>query len=368
MPDQRRRQLKKRRSETSRERGWKDRWLRDGGDVDTPDRERVHRRGGLVTPLDGAAPDKRPGNARPGVVVRVQGERCDVRAEDGTLLSAQVRGALRDYAISARRLLAAGDRVRFESAADGSGFIVAIEERSTRLSRSDPHTPGKERVIAANVERLAVVSSAANPDFKPGLIDRFLIAAQIGKVEPFIVVNKIDLAPEGLSKFLDAYRALGVSVILTSALAGEGVDALRGALAGRTTLFVGQSGVGKSSLLNAVQPGLGLAVGDVIDATGKGRHTTTSAWMLELEAGGRVIDTPGMRSFGLWGVDRPNLQHYFPEFKPFLNTCRLPACTHIHEPDCAVLEAADAGVIPEARLASYQAIYESLTHVPLSQS
>jgi ribosome biogenesis GTPase / thiamine phosphate phosphatase len=216
--------------------------------------------------------------------------------------------------------------------------IAGIAPRTTTLSRPDPANPHVERVIAANIDTVVVVTSVGTPPFRPGLIDRMLVAAQRGGAHTLICVNKIELRTDqdDLSA-LDVHRVLGVRVIATSCSTGEGIDELRAAIRARTCVFAGHSGVGKSSLMNALFPELAYATAE---AGKKGRHTTTSSCLHEDADGTRIIDTPGIREFGLWRIGPQELRHYFPEFAEFATRCRFRDCTHAHEPDCAVIGAA----------------------------
>ena len=219
----------------------------------------------------------------------------------------------------------------------------------------------REQVIAANVELAIVVASASLPVYRPGLVDRILIASRSGGLDSLLCVNKCDDGdPAEIEEPLAAAREAGVDVILTSALTGSGIEELRARMSGRVSVLSGQSGVGKSSLINAVQPGLQLRVGDIGEKTGKGRHTTTEVSLLPLDFGGFVVDTPGVREFGLWEVARHQLDGFFPEISSRSGACRYPDCSHTHEPDCAVKEAVEAGEIRSIRYESYSRILETL--------
>src|SRR5947199_282516 len=213
-------------------------------------------------------------------------------------------------------------------------MIERVEPRHGVLTRASRR---REHVLVANVDQLVVVMSLVEPDLKPHLIDRYLAAAEQGRLAPVLCLNKADLAdPVALQPLVGAYSQLGIPTLLTSATTGSGIDRLRELLRGRATVFSGQSGVGKSSLLNAVQPGLGLAVKTVSEVNQKGRHTTTYASLLKLDFGGWVVDTPGIRTFALWDVIPGEVEGYFREFRPFVPLCQFPDCTHTHEAGCAV--------------------------------
>ena len=252
--------------------------------------------------------------------------------------------------------LAIGDRVRF-----GLGAVREILPRRTTLSRPDPHNPRVERVLAVNVDVVVNVVSVSSPPLRAGLIDRYLVAIQRGGAEPLICVNKIDLLQDRRElDALNVYREAGVPVVLCSAATGAGISELLTALTGLTCVFSGQSGVGKSSVLNAVCPSLALATKAVSEAHNKGRHTTTSSSLHVLANGTRVIDTPGIRQFGLWEISAEELGAYFREFGRFSLGCLYANCTHTHEPGCEVKEAVLRGGIAQARFDAYLRIRQSL--------
>ena len=256
-------------------------------------------------------------------------------------------------------LLAPGDEALVEEI-EGEPWVVAVKPRRTKLSRlAIEHSRVNEQVIAANVDNIIIVASALKPALKPGVIDRYLIVAQVGGVRPILCVNKMDLvdaAPEAI----EPYRALEVPIILASAETGRGIDDLRAEIANATSVFAGQSGVGKSTLLNRLAPGLDLETQEVSEATEKGKHTTTSAHLYELPNGIRVIDTPGIRQLGIWEVTEQQLVFYFPEIAELAAQCKFRNCSHTHEPDCAVRDAVEAGELPPQRFWSYQLIKEEV--------
>jgi ribosome biogenesis GTPase / thiamine phosphate phosphatase len=256
-------------------------------------------------------------------------------------------------------LLAPGDRVLVEF--EGEDAIVrGVSPRRTRLSRpGGPHARLKEQVIAANIDLLIIVTAAMQPPFRPGLVDRYLIAAQVCGVAPVLCVNKMDLVasePEALS----LYRELGIDIVLASCVTGQGLEDLRRILSGKISVLSGHSGVGKSSLLNALDPELRVYTTEVSESTRRGRHATTAARLYALEGGIRIIDTPGIRALGLWGVSPEELAFYFPELAEAVPGCKFRNCTHTHEPACAVREAVASGTIQEGRYQSYLRIRASL--------
>jgi ribosome biogenesis GTPase len=255
--------------------------------------------------------------------------------------------------------VAIGDRVRYVEAGDGTGMVVEILPRRSKLSRPAP-VPGQrvfEQVIVANADMIVPVFAVANPAPKWGLLDRYLVSAEAAELPSLIVINKIDLAWKNPSfeGEIEIYRRIGYPVLAVSAATGEGVDELRQALQGKQSVLVGKSGVGKTSLLNAIQPGLGLRVQAVSRGEiGKGRHTTTHLEMFELDFGGTLVDTPGVREFGLWDVSAEDLAYLFPEMAEYVGRCKFGlSCQHDREPGCAVRKAVVAGAVSPYRYQSY---------------
>lgn len=255
--------------------------------------------------------------------------------------------------------LAPGDWVLVEFEGDDA-FVRGIGPRRTKLSRPAPaNARPREQVFAANIDRLIVVASAADPAFNPGLVDRYLIAAQVSGVEAVLCVNKVDLV-ETLPPELPSYRELGVRVFCVSCKTCAGIETLRDALRDSTCVLSGHSGVGKTSLLNVLDPNLRLFTQEVSEITGKGRHTTTGARLYELTGGIRIIDTPGIRALGLWRVSPEEMTYYFPDLAECATACHFRDCTHTHEPRCAVLTGVDEGRISRLRYDSYLRIRKSL--------
>jgi len=267
-----------------------------------------------------------------------------------------------EIAVRQKSALAVGDRVITEEA-DGVCRLAEILPRLTVLSRPDPNNPHRERLIAANIDVVIHVVSVRKPPLRPRLIDRFLIAIQRGGAQALICVNKIDLVPPderaGELAPLEVYRALDVPVIACSSKSGDGLEELRAAVAGKTCALVGHSGVGKSSILNALDTRLEIATGD-LHRRGTGRHTTTSSTLHDLGGGTLLIDTPGIREFGLWDLSPESLRDYFPEFAEPAESCRFNDCTHLHEPQCEVKEKVASGDINAARYDAYVRLSEDL--------
>jgi ribosome biogenesis GTPase len=255
-----------------------------------------------------------------------------------------------------------GDRVWVRPAAAGTGpdegLIERVEPRHGVLTRASRR---REHVLVANVDQLAIVISLVEPDLKVHLIDRYVASALKGGLAPVLCLNKADLVdPADLQPLVGAYSQLGVPTVLTSARTGLGVARLRELLRGRATVFSGQSGVGKSSLLNAVEPELGLRVREVSESTQKGRHTTTTAELIRLGSGGWVVDTPGVRQLQLWDTRPEEVEGYFSDLRPFVPLCGFPDCTHTHEANCAVKTAVARRLISERRYQSYLGLFHGV--------
>jgi len=316
----------------------------------------VHRRADTVPDsiLDkGFQPTTTDPNA---TVISHSGQWAFVKMHDGARRTSVIDDKLIEGKAS---LLAPGDEVRVEG--DGADwFLRGIAERRTKLSRlALDQARVSEQLIAVNVDLLVVVASARHPRFKPGLVDRYLIAAYVGGVEPILCLNKMDLVKAEPAEAA-LYRDIGLPVFATSCETGQGLNALRVALRGQLSVFAGHSGTGKSSLLNAMDPALDIEVQKVSDLNEKGRHTTTASTLYELAEGIRIIDTPGARKLGVWGVSPQELAFYFPEMERLAPDCHFRDCTHTHEPDCAVLRAVETGEIPRLRYDSYLRIRDSL--------
>jgi ribosome biogenesis GTPase len=291
-----------------------------------------------------------------GTVLSVHGRTSRVLGADGTPYSCATRGILRSLATDQRHVIAAGDRVLVRPDAGGEAWIERIEPRRGVLSRTSRE---RQHVIVVNVDYLLIISSAAEPALKPNLIDRFLITAERCGIQPVICINKVDLVdPALLQPIVGTFSQIGYDVLLLSAETGQGIDELREYVLGNQSALAGQSGVGKSSLLNVVQPGLDLRVATVSRENQKGRHTTTTARLIPLAEGGYVVDTPGIRQFQLWDVVPRELPGFMPDIRPFVSLCRYPDCTHRHEDQCAVKDAVADGLIDPRRYESYCYLFE----------
>jgi ribosome biogenesis GTPase len=360
-------ELRKNRSKPPRQKGWTRGFAEHGFAEDgTPAGERVRAKGELSrkrTIIEGDHADAGErvipavdASCVPGRVLRVHGLDSIVRTDDGCELRCKVRRLLKNLTRDERNVVTAGDRVWVRPSLNDEGFIEGVEPRHGILTRA---SRGREHVIVANVDQAIIVVALKEPELKPHLIDRYLASAEQGGIKPVICLNKADLVdPADYQPWIGFYSQLGVPALLTSAETGMGLGRLKRLLAGRQSVFSGQSGVGKSSLLNAIQPGLGLQVRSVSEMNQKGRHTTTTAQLLELHFGGWVVDTPGIRQFELWDIRPEEVEGFFAEFRPYVPLCGYPDCTHTHEDRCAVKDAVTRRQISERRYVSYLGIYE----------
>ena len=294
-----------------------------------------------------------------GTVLQGLGGVYEVQTPEG-VVEAVLRGRVKREERTGEKVVV-GDRVDVEQERAGEQAvwaIVGVHERSTVLARRAPGKAPRPKPIVANVDQVLIVFAAAHPDPHLRMLDRFLVIAADSGIAPLIVVNKIDrVGLDAARATFAAYERAGYPILYTSVKQGTGVNDVRAALCDRLSALTGPSGVGKSSLLNAIQPGLGLAVSAVSEAVNKGRHTTVTAQLIPLECGGWVADTPGLRELGLWQIEPDQLQFHFPEFEPLLGGCRYPTCTHTHEPGCAVRDAAEAGEIDFGRFDSYRRMF-----------
>ncbi len=293
-----------------------------------------------------------------GVVLNVASVACTVDTEAGKY-SCAVRGRLKESDTGEKNPLTVGDRVRIEVTGSDEGVVTEVLPRRTRLSRTCPSDPRTEHVIVANLDQVLIVASVKEPHLTVGIIDRYVIAALYGGMQPAICINKADLADEesDYQEVADIYRGQEYPVVITSAVTGKGLSDLEGILKDKSTVLAGHSGVGKSSLINALQPGLEL---NTAPLGWKGTHCTSTVTLLKLDCGGYVADTPGVRELNPWDIEKHEVQQFYPEIWDLSHDCRMPDCTHVHEPDCAVQEAVEAGEIHERRYESYTGIVSTI--------
>ncbi|MBE0377749.1 small ribosomal subunit biogenesis GTPase RsgA [Pseudoalteromonas prydzensis] len=297
------------------------------------------------------------GAAENAVVISRFGQHADIETDNGDVLRCNIRRTVKG--------IVCGDEVQFRRAkvseGDLAGVIEAMHERRSQLTRPDFYDGVK--VIAANIDQILMVS-AVLPEFTPSIIDRYLIACEDMGIEPILVLNKIDLIDEqglaGINQVLDIYRGLGYQVLLVSNKNGYGIDALKETLVAKNSIFVGQSGVGKSTLVNTVLPDAEILTKEVSENSGLGQHTTTVSRLHHLPSGGNLIDSPGIREFGLWHLDVERVTWCFKEFREFIGGCRFRDCKHLNDPGCIIRQAVDDGDISQLRFDSYHRILETM--------
>lgn len=295
-----------------------------------------------------------------GVVLRATGSLYEVLLGERTV-SCRIRGRLRLKGVRSTNPVVVGDIVRCERDETGETVIADVEPRRNYIIRRASNLSKESHIIAANLDQALLVATLFSPETAPEFIDRFLVTCEAYKVPVTILLAKADLArtaPEAMAAFHDTYERAGYRVIDVSATEGEGVDAVRDLLRGRTTLLSGNSGVGKSTLVAAVERTAEVRTAEISRSHHKGRHTTTFSTMYPLSEGGYIIDTPGIKGFGLIDIDDAELAHYFPEMMRWLPECRYYNCSHTHEPDCAVIEAVGRGDIALSRYESYLKILD----------
>lgn len=311
------------------------------------------------------------GNYKRGRVLSISPEIITVAAEHQNYICT-LKGALKKERTKQKNLIAVGDFVHFEVKSIDSGAITHVEKRTSFLARADNLSRRKQQLIAVNIDQVFIVMSVVAPKLKPLLIDRYILSALKGNMKPIILINKIDLLsdpPENiqavdiaaekmlLEEFREAYTPLKIPIVELSVTTGENLDQLKTLMHNQTSVFSGQSGVGKSSLINATL-GSSLPIGDMVEKTRKGSHTTTTAELIPLQDEGFCVDTPGIKSFGVYDINPEEILLTFPDFAPFASECKFPNCTHIHEPDCAIKEALETKKIHPLRYASYTTLLQ----------
>ena len=286
-----------------------------------------------------------------GLIIKAQSGFFTVETREG-LIVCQLRGKLKQGR-ALGDIAAVGDRVRITVLLDGSGVIEEVEERKRAIVRLDPRPQGEyQQILLANPDQAIFVFACAHPSPRLKMLDRYLVIAEKQKVPALIVANKIDLVDDPKEIF-GLYESIGYRVLYTSTKLMVGLDELKNILSGRVSALAGPSGVGKSTLLNAIQPGLGLAVNEISTAMNKGKHTTVTRQLFPVEGGGYVGDTPGWKSLALWDTEPEELDAYFPELRELVPHCQFSDCTHTHEPGCAVQAALKEGKIHPERYQSY---------------
>lgn len=295
-----------------------------------------------------------------GVVVKTTGSWYIVRTAEGEFVNCRIRGKFRIKGIKTTNPIAVGDKVEFEKQeSDEAGVIIRLFDRQNCIIRRSTNLSKQTHILAANVDQACLVVTLAFPRTSTGFMDRFLVSVAAYDVPAIICFNKIDLfdeieeLKEYHNEIISIYRNAGYTCLEVSALKKTNIDLLKAQLKDKTTLFAGHSGAGKSALINAIDPLLELKTGDVSVWSQKGKHTTTFAEMLPITEGGYIIDSPGIKEFGMVNFSKEELSHYYPEMKAVLSDCRFHNCTHEHEPGCAVKEAVEAGEISETRYFNY---------------
>ncbi len=297
-----------------------------------------------------------------GRVINLLPEGATVAIDDRTWFCI-LRGALKKNRTQDKNLLAVGDLVRFVATDESEGLVMSVEPRRSILARADTLHQRKQHIIASNVDQVLITTSVHSPQIKATLVDRYIISARKGGLKPVVIINKIDLLDDAERPIVEemqrAYPAANIPILCVSAESGIGMEALKEQMRDQVSVFAGQSGVGKSSLINTVA-NYSLRVGDTVRRTRKGAHTTTQARLLHLPFGGWCVDTPGVQSFGVWDLQLDEVRHHFQEIQELATQCRFPSCTHLHEPECAVIDAVEAGKLSLLRYESYRQLTESI--------
>jgi len=290
-----------------------------------------------------------------GIVTKSTGSWYSVRTDNGEIIQCRIKGKFRLKGFKHTNPITVGDIVDFELE-DENGVIHKIHERKNYVIRKASNLSKQTHIIAANIDQAVLIVTLVFPKTSLGFIDRFLLTTEAYHIPTVIVFNKTDLEIEGLEEIINLYNKIGYTCLKTSAKNLNGLDVLRETLSGKISLVSGHSGVGKSSLLNALQPGLGIKTGDVSSYSQKGQHVTTFAEMHDLNFGGFVIDTPGIKEFGIYDISDADISHYFKEMKPLIGKCRFNDCRHLNEPDCVIIKAVKNDEISESRYKSYLSI------------
>lgn len=302
-----------------------------------------------------------------GLVLKSTGKWYEVKGEDGLVYQCQIRGKFRLKGSTTTNPVAAGDHVEFTLENETNGNINAIDERRNYIIRKSVNLSKEAQIVASNIDMAFLVVTTNRPQTTPGFIDRFLITAEAYGVETVLVFNKIDQydspmeAPKErimLEELIDTYSGIGYKCLKTSVFTEEGMEELKAMMSGKVCLLSGHSGTGKSSIVNYFIPEGDIRIGDISESSNKGQHTTTFAEMHELPFGGYIVDTPGIKGFGLVDIPKDELHHYFKEFFAALPNCKFNNCKHINEPGCAVIKGVEEGTIASSRYNSYLSMFE----------
>ena len=301
-------------------------------------------------------------NLKEGLILKSTGSWYTVKALEGEIVKCTIKGKLRTFDFRSTNPVAVGDRVKFETIDFKTGVIVDIFDRKNYIIRKASNLSKQTHIIAANVDQAVLVITLAFPETSFEFIDRFLAAAEAYRIPVIITINKVDLYEETLAELIrdvyDIYEPIGYRVIETSIFQPNKLDLLKSLIEHKTSVLSGNSGVGKTSLINTLYPGIDLRVNEISDYSMKGKHTTTYAEMIELPGGGYLIDTPGIKGFGLIDMEREEIYHFFPEIFKFAAFCQYHNCLHIEEPNCAVKSAVEKGEIDANRYYSYRSILD----------
>lgn len=297
-----------------------------------------------------------------GIVTKSTGSWYEVMQDDRTFILCRLRGKFRLQGSKNTNPVVVGDRVEFVIEEDGSGYIIDIEKRKNYIDRKSTKLSKISHLIASNIDQAFLVVTLREPRSSLGFIDRFLVAAEGFRIPACLLFNKMDIYTEEeklqVCEWMEMYRKIGYQCIAASVETGLGLEEIKEKMKDRVSLFSGHSGVGKSAIINALYPYLNLKIGEISSYHHKGKHTTTFAQMFPLENGGFIIDTPGIKEFGLIQYSKEEIRDYFPEIRQYNTCCRFRNCLHVHEPGCEVLKAVEEGILPSSRYLNYLAILE----------
>ena len=297
-----------------------------------------------------------------GLVLKTTGSHYRVKMPNGDIVDCTIRGKLRLKGVKTTNPVTVGDFVRVELSDKNSGVITSVNDRKNYIIRKSTNLSRESHIIAANLDQAVLVVTIEFPETQLGFIDRYLVTAEAYSIPAVLVFNKVDLLNDAgidkLNQYISIYESIGYKCLIVSAQTGYNMSLFRELIKGKTSLISGNSGVGKSTLVNTVEPNLKLRTNNISSAHLTGKHTTTFSEIFELSFGGYIIDTPGIKGFGLIDIEKNELYHFFPEIFKLSSECKYYNCTHIHEPGCAVVEAAKNGEISPSRYLNYLSIYE----------